>query len=43
MFGIYVFTGLIVAGVLIGVIRRRRSARGSEANTFFQRSSLDKK
>jgi len=43
MFGVYIFTGLIAAGILIGVLRRRRSARSSSMPSVFQRSSPDKK
>ena len=42
MFGLYLFTGLIAAGLLIGVLRRRRSGQ-SDVPSVFQRSSLDKK
>lgn len=42
MFGLYVFTGLLAVGLLIGVLRRRRSDRSNVTN-IFQRSSLDKK
>jgi hypothetical protein len=41
MFGLAVFTGLIAAGVVIGVLRSRRSE--SNAPTTFQRSQLAKK
>lgn len=41
MFGLAVFTGLIAAGVLIGVLRTRRSE--NDAPAVFQRSNLTKK
>lgn len=41
MFGLAVFTGLIAVGVLIGVLRTRRSE--NDAPAVFQRSNLTKK
>lgn len=40
MFGLAVFTGLIIAGVLIGVLRTRRSEKNTPA--VFQRPHLKK-
>lgn len=41
MFGLALFSGLIAAGVLIGVLRARRTENSNSVT--FQRSSLVKK
>lgn len=41
MFALTVFAGMLAAGIVIGVLRNRRSA--SSTPTTFQRSGLTKK